>query len=136
MASRTTALQRSEFLGAYKLGGTIGKACEASGISRHQYHHLLRTDDEFRIAFEDAKEWRVEEVEDVIRRAAVEKEDLRAALEYMKMARPEAWQPRVTVDATDRAVEMSRNEALASVAQLGKELAQRREELEMGVIEV
>ena len=136
MASRTTQKQRDRFIGARKAGATVGEACEAAEFSRDQYHHLRRTDEDFQLAWEDAEDFRNEKVEKVVLDLALEG-DLKAALEWLKVHR-KRWKPmtHLTLDATDNLVQVTRNQAIANIAELGKALEQRRRQLERGVIDV
>src|SRR5262245_11506215 len=87
------------FLEHYIKNGRIIKACEAAGMAFDTHYRLLRTDADYRAAFEEAEQGAAQQIEDALFSKAVEG-DVQAAQILLKRFRPDAYRERVSADIT------------------------------------
>jgi hypothetical protein len=81
-----------KFLTALSVGRSVTKACEIAGIPRRTAYYWKSESPEFAEAWEDALETSVEELEEEVRRRALDPEDQKSAILLMfllKKHRPE-----------------------------------------------
>lgn len=67
--------EQVDFLTALKLGHSVTKACEISGVNRRRVYYFKAEDPEFDEAWKDAAASSLEELEDELRSRALDRED-------------------------------------------------------------
>src|SRR6476619_702901 len=82
MATLTDS-QRMNFLTALRLGNSVSKACELSGVARRTAYYWRSEDEGFSDAWKEAVEASVEELEDKVRARALDDSDPKAHLMLM-----------------------------------------------------